>query len=116
MAILGPGQSFQVDTPLYSDDGRFRVVLQNDGNLVVYNCENNPLWASVTNGQSVSRCTMQTDGNLVIYGYNDPLWASNTYPNPGAYLDMQNDGNLVIYLPGGRPLWATGTNVAYAVR
>jgi hypothetical protein len=22
MAILGPGQSFQVDTPLYSDDGR----------------------------------------------------------------------------------------------
>ena len=103
MAILQPGQSFQVDAPLYSDDGRFRVVLQNDGNLVVYDCENKQLWASGTNGQSVSQCIMQTDGNLVIYGYNGPIWASNTSGNPDAYLDMQNDGILVICSPGGSP-------------
>src|SRR5271165_305894 len=109
MAILQPGQSFQVDTPLYSDDGQFRVLLQNDGNLVVYD-RWQARWASGTNGQSVSQCIMQTDGNLVIYGYDGPIWASNTSGNPGAYLNMQNDGNLVIYLPGGSPIWATGTN------
>jgi hypothetical protein len=64
--VLQPGQSFHVNTPLYSDDGVFRVVLQRDGNLVVYDNHNKALWASGTNGKTVSRCTMQTDGNLVI--------------------------------------------------
>jgi hypothetical protein len=102
MAILQPGQSFQVDAPLYSDDGTYRVVLQNDGNLVLYG-PTDALWASGTNGQSVSQCIMQTDGNLVIYGCNGPIWASNTSGNPGAYLKLQNDGMLAIYSPGGGP-------------
>jgi hypothetical protein len=109
--VLRAGQSFQVNTPLYSNDGVFRVVLQSDGNLVVYDDQNKALWASGTNGKAVSRCIMQTDGNLVIYGYNNAIWASNTNGNRGAYLSMQDDGNLVIYLPGGRPIWATNTNV-----
>ncbi len=113
MAILWPGQSFVTDRPLYSDDGVFRVVMQSDGNLVVYDNQNKALWASGTNGQAVSQCTMQTDGNLVIYGYYNAIWASGTQGNPGAYLDMQNDGNLVIYLPVQytTAIWATGTNV-----
>src|ERR1700758_2173558 len=82
--VLQPGQSFQVNTPLYSENGVFRVILQRDGNLVVYDSQNKALWGSGTNGKAVRRCTMQTDGNLVIYGYNDPIWASNTNGNPGA--------------------------------
>lgn len=113
MAILWPGQTFTTNAPLYSDDGVFRVVLQDDGNLVVYDNQNRALWASGTNGQAVSQCIMQTDGNLVIYGYYNAIWASGTWGNPGAYLDMQDDGNLVIYLPVSytTPIWATGTNV-----
>jgi hypothetical protein len=113
MAILWGGQSFTVDVPLYSDDGVFRCVLQNDGNLVVYDNQNRALWASGTNGQAVSQCIMQTDGNLVMYGYYNAIWASGTAGDYGSYLDMQNDGNLVIYLPVNytTAVWATGTNV-----
>lgn len=103
MATLQPGQSFQVDAPLYSDDGTYRVVLQNNGNLVLYG-PTGELWSSRTNGQSVSRCTMQDDGNLVIYGCEGALWASDTSGNPGAYLDMHNSGNLVIYSPEKGPI------------
>ena len=40
---------------------------------------------------------------------NKPVWASNTAGNPGAYLAVQEDGNLVVYNQGGNPLWATNT-------
>jgi len=113
MAILWPGQSLTKDVPLYSDDQVFRLVFQDDGNLVVYDNQNRALWASGTNGQAASQCIMQTDGNLVIYGYYNAIWASGTNGWWGAYLDMQNDGNLVIYYPVSYTdaVWATGTNV-----
>lgn len=113
MAILWAGQTFTANVPLYSDDGVFRCVLQDDGNLVVYDNQNRALWASGTNGQAVSQCIMQTDGNLVIYGYYNPIWASGTNGNNYSYLDMQDDGNLVIYHPVQytSAVWATGTNV-----
>jgi hypothetical protein len=38
-----------------------------------------------------------------------PLWASNTPGNPGAYVALQNDGNLVVYSSSNRPLWASNT-------
>ena len=113
MAILWPGQALQKDVPLYSDDLVFRLVFQDDGNLVVYDNQNRALWASGTNGQAASQCIMQTDGNLVIYGYYDAIWASGTNGWYNAYLDMQDDGNLVIYYPVSytEAIWATGTNV-----
>jgi len=113
MAILWPGQTLTKDVPLYSDDQVFRLVFQDDGNLVVYDNQNRALWASGTNGQAASQCIMQTDGNLVIYGYYNAIWASGTNGWWGAYLDMQNDGNLVIYYPVSytEAVWATGTNV-----
>lgn len=99
--------------------GRFALVFQQDGNLVLYLQEGGgvipptrqALWASNTNGGGGQRCPMQDDGNLVIYdGRNNPVWASGTNGNPGAYGKMQDDGNFVIYDSGDNPLWATGTN------
>jgi len=61
------------------------MVMQPDGNLVVYDAS----W--------------------------NPIWASNTFDNRGAYLYLQDDGNLVIYRKGGGPeisgsdLWASDT-------
>lgn len=94
---------------LLSSNGRFKFVLQFDGNLVLYdNSTRSALWASWTNGRAVNKCVMQSDGNFVIYGYPAAIWASNTGGNPGAYLIVQNDGNVVIYR-NGRPIWATNT-------
>jgi hypothetical protein len=95
---------------MQSADGRFRVVMQQDCNLVLYKGRH-ALWASGTNGKGQHcRAIMQTDGNLVVYTGNRPLWASGTQGHGGAFVIAQNDGNLVVY-QGQHPLWASGTNV-----
>jgi hypothetical protein len=103
-------QALLVDQSIGTADGRLRVVLQSDGNLVLYNQANAALWATNTNGASVWDLEMQSDGNLVVYDvYRKPLWASNTGNNPGAILVVQNDGNVVIYDASGHALWDTKT-------
>ena len=93
-----------------SPNGQFLLVLQQDGNLVTNDQDGQPVWASGTNGQEISRATMQEDGNFVLYSPADePVWASDTSGNDGAALVLQDDRNLVIYNAEGNPLWATNT-------
>jgi hypothetical protein len=92
-----------------SVDGRFTLVYQGDGNLVLY-YGGLALWASDTWGTQPGYAVMQGDGNLVVYdAYGIPRWSSNTWGYPGAYLVVQSDGNLVIYLSYWA-MWATNTN------
>jgi hypothetical protein len=108
---LTPGQALQVNESLVSPNGRFSLVLQQDGNLVLYEQEAGPVWASATDGREVSTATMQEDGNLVLYvPTGEPVWASDTNGNSGASLVLQDDGNLVIYGADGTPVWATDTS------
>lgn len=106
-AVLnGSGSDF-----LQSDDGRFRIIMQQDCNLVLYKSQYH-LWASGTDRRG-NNClaSMQTDGNLVVYtASHSPVWASHTNGHPGAFATIQNDGNLVVY-QGTRVLWASNTNV-----
>jgi hypothetical protein len=108
---------------LFSATRSFQLILQTDGNLVLYCIDDGDLpvditkgtysrviWASGTNGLGAKRCNMQDDGNLVIYdGSSKALWESASDGNPGAILRCQDDGNLVIYAPGGTPLWNSNT-------
>ena len=104
-AALLPGQSIS------SDNGRYVLVMQADGNLVYYRTSDwTPRWNSQTQSPG-ALAPMQGDGNLVVYDTNGvPLWNSQTGGNPGAYLAAQDDGNLVIY-GGGRALWNIGSDV-----
>jgi len=62
-------------TYIYGKD--FRLSLQTDGNLVIYNAKNQPQWNTKTNGKAASHLIMQDDGNLVLYDTaKKPLWAS----------------------------------------
>src|SRR5262245_43822514 len=99
--FLLPGQFRQ------SADGRFRLVYQVDGNLVLYQ-GSNPLWDSKTQSAIPGFAVMQGDGNFVVYDSTGPVWWSRTWA-PGAFLVVQNDGNTVIYSTGSLPLWATNT-------
>ena len=96
---------------LQSGDGRFKMVVQGDGNLVIYQ-SNQPIWASNTSGIGTPgfKLAIQSDGNVVMYGKNASIWASNTAGvGTGSYtLVMQNDGNLVLY-DRNSPIWASGT-------
>src|SRR5258708_1977789 len=75
---LNSGESIQVNESLGSPDGQFSLVLQEDGNLVLYGQDGQPVWASGTDGLDVARATLQEDGNLVLYSSGgDAVWASN---------------------------------------
>lgn len=108
---MHPGQVLNVGEAVTSTDGRFRLVYQSDGKLVLYRtADGRALWASNTWGKPSGVCIMQGDGNLVLYRPNGtPMWASNTPIHPGSRLVAQNDGNVVISRPDGRPVWATNT-------
>src|SRR5215813_7959180 len=94
---LKPGQrliSNNNDT-LTSPNGQFKLRMQKDGNLVLYDSKNTPLWASKTDGKDVEFCIMQDDGNLVLSleESGKPAWDSKTDGNPGSFLVVQDDGN-----------------------
>ena len=104
------GQSLGVGNQLTSCDGRFRLVLQGDGNLVLYKNGTQALWHTSTFGNAAHFAWMQPDGNFVLYNTAmQALWHAGTFGNPGAHLALQNDGNLVIYR-NGVALWHTGTH------
>ena len=100
---LGAGMSLAQGTGLVSRGGAARLVLQSDGNLVVY-VDGAPTWATGT--RDIAALVMQADGNLVGY-------TAAGYPRfvrlgePGTQVVMQDDGNLVTYAPDGHPLWAS---------
>lgn len=106
---LGPNEQLGLDEVMTSLDGRFTLIMQSDGNLVLYRNGVGPLWASHTVGTGAIQAVMQSDGNLVLYtANNSPVWASNTVGGSSILL-LQNDGNLVIYREGGGAVWATHT-------
>ncbi len=98
-----------------SQNGYAYLVMQADGNLVLYRSRDfvssTAVWASGTNGKGSApfRLTMQSDGNLVIYdSTNKPTWASGTNgKGVGPYrLVMHNDRHCVIYDGTNRAEWA----------
>ena len=112
-----------------------RLVIQDDGNVVIYRPDGTPVWAtntwlpagpaaqgddmqpgevlnpdqSITSANGRYRFIYQGDGNLVLYDGGTPLWASGTDGRPVGVCIMQGDGNLVIYARGGQPIWDSGT-------
>ncbi|MFD1271708.1 hypothetical protein ACFQ51_06085 [Streptomyces kaempferi] len=87
---------------------RSRLIMQTDGNLVLYDESGKARWASRTQGPG-NTAVFQADGNLVVYGAQaKPLWASNTQGADGATLKVLEDGNMVIAIDD-RIAWQTGT-------
>lgn len=109
VSALNPNARMGIGDALWSQNGLFQLLMQQDGNLVLYRQDGLALWQSGTAGQPSQYALMQTDGNFVIYGPFGAIWQSGTVGYPGAGLLMQDDGNLVIYF-GQQPIWATNTH------
>jgi len=87
----------------------YRLEFQGDGNLVLYNSSNKPLWATGTVGRGY-KLKVQGDGNVVLYNsLSQPIWATMTNGNPGAFFSVQPDGNLVVYRLSDRRLTTNST-------
>jgi hypothetical protein len=116
-AVLSAGQRLNPGQSLISPNGYYRLVLQGDGNLVLYGPGGGPtgaLWA--TNTSDGAHLDMQSDGNLVLYKANNvtAAWASWTQNNPGSWVQLQDDGNLVVYRPGAVGIYASGVANPYS--
>ena len=90
---------------LISANGSYTVLQQaSDGNLVIYDTANRPLWGRGGTSIQNARSVMQDDGNLVTYsdylpavsGSGSAIWATNTAGNGLSYLGLMDDGNLII--------------------
>jgi hypothetical protein len=89
---------------LISANGSYGLRQQVDGNLVIYDGANRPLWARGGSYVQNARSVMQDDGNLVTYsdylpavsGSGSAIWATNTAGNGPSYLGLMDDGNLII--------------------
>ncbi len=110
--MIAPGTTFTSNQNwVTSQNQEYVLILQDDGNLVVYQVVGNPppfqqgsvftgqpIWATGTDGNPGDNFAVQNDGNLVIYAQNgNVLWSPNTYNTTPVGLFMQNDGNLVLY-------------------
>ena len=97
---LGVGESVRTT--------KTKLVMQRDGNLVITDKQDRPLWAATTSGTG-NTARFQDDGNLVVHNSaGKPVWATQTSGHPGAVLVLQADGNVVIK-SGEAVLWAAKT-------
>lgn len=105
---LQKGEKLEVGQSLTSNNGAYRLVLQDDGNLVLYAGEQS-VWATATDGQDVQRAEVQEDGNFVLYTPDKPVWASQTAGADNVRLVLQDDRNLVLY-SGDDAKWSSETH------
>jgi hypothetical protein len=129
--VVRSGQTVVWNTDTATAGGGSRLFMQNDGNLVLYNARNRPMWSSVYGlasppsiaapisvGAGFSllsddgnyRAIFQSDGNLVVYnGVGAPTWGAGTFGYPGSSLRLFADGNVLIYSADNTVLWQTST-------
>ena len=116
MNVLSSGSVLKPGDSITSQNGRYRLELQSDGNLVLTG-PTGLAWDSDTRGKSVATAEMQTDGNFVLYGADrSVVWTADT-TGPGAQLVLQDDRNLVILAADGTTLmWTPNCYVTEAER
>lgn len=109
---LGPNECLAQGESLTSANGCFKLIMQGDGNLVIYRQSNNrATWSSKTSRTCTNRACMQGDGNFVTYDcQNKATWSSKTSKKEGSWVILQNDGNMVVYAwQSNRALWASNS-------
>jgi hypothetical protein len=103
---LSAGGAMHKGTFLISPNGLYHLVMQADGNLVLYR-DRRAVWSSATSGRPGAAAVMQADGNLVIYQDRRAVWSSGTRRSDKAayYLFLESDGHLVVCTPKNVPIW-----------
>jgi RNA polymerase sigma factor (sigma-70 family) len=135
---LRPGRRLNRGDSLFSALGGFRLIMQEDGDLALYDMNDVPrvddisavlshrpeimklytnlIWTAGTNvaragAGAGAYCVMHGDGNFVVYDEAGQVCReSGTRGYPGSFLRCQDDGNVVIYTPDLTPIWSSGTD------
>ena len=91
--------------------GGVKLIMQPDGNLVLYDANGSPIWYTATDVHPGAWFTMQDDGNAVVYDVSKaPLWETRTW---GGYLHEESHSWLADAVATvGRPFAAVAHGVA----
>jgi murein DD-endopeptidase MepM/ murein hydrolase activator NlpD len=110
---LNPGQF------LRSQNGAYVLIMQSDGNAVIYAPGNIALWSTGTRGNLF--LNNEGDGRLVVHGLDYPYpphWIRPATGSGPSTLVMQDDGNLVFYTDTNPRVatWQSGTMQGNAIQ
>jgi hypothetical protein len=102
---------------LISPNRQFELVMQADGNLVLYNHYGGALWATGTVGNPGAFLQVQANGSMGVVAADNRtqlFYATGSVGTPDPNLVLENTGNLVLYAHGtggGVPtaVWAAGS-------
>ena len=124
---LNKGDTLERGQSLVSDNGLFRLTMQQDGNVVLYGPSADPnrgpngtaLWSSKTQGSDSQRleielAQLKTQSDEATFYKNKDGWNApvplNTYWD--LRLRIEDNGNLVLYnAADNQPVWSSNTQV-----
>lgn len=106
-AKLTVNQKLTVGKILYSDNREFYMILQQDGNLCIYDQNDQRVWQTNTPGKKSNFLILQTDGNLCIYPDNNSgaIWCTMTNGKRVTTASLDNDGAFRIYNSANQVVW-----------
>lgn len=103
---LKSGELLKRGDRLQSQNGKYALRMQNDGDLVLTFNNFEVSQISVDRGD---RLEMGKDGNLVVYDEKNRLvWQSRT-SGEGNYAEIQDDANVVIFDSNMNKIWSYGS-------
>ena len=103
------GEHLEPGWYLESPNRLCQLVMQHDGNLVLYSASHQSLWASGTRGVADAWAAMQPDGNFVVYSKSGrPVWATGTAQHRGSHLTLADSAQVLVTSASGATYWATG--------
>jgi hypothetical protein len=103
--FLWPDEQLSQGEALRAGGEMYQLTLLTDGNLMQTYDGMQAVWETGTSSGAHLLMQLDGNLVLYDGGWN-PVWASNTAGNPGAYLNVQDDGNLVVYSASDQPLWS----------
>lgn len=110
-AILKINEKLQEGQIKYSDNRKFFIILEKDGELSIYNQDETRLWTSGKKSSLNVYLIMQSDGNLcVIDRENTKIWCSESIGLNRNYASIDNDGVLRIYNTSKQIVWSSSNN------
>ena len=64
----------------------YRLTMQSDSNLVLYESQGSSLWDTSTGGAAGAKAKLNDNGNFAVYDGNGvELWSTNTAGSEGEY-------------------------------
>lgn len=114
MDTLKAGAALTANQSLKSDNGKYRLTMQPDGNLVLYGNGSQAVWDTgtwrVSSTHRPERAVLQADGNLMLFSRaGAPIWTTGKKSGSGFRLTLQDDRNLVMYRSDNSAAWSTNT-------